>query len=134
MGASGNKTSYPAALKIYECNKEPDGTLSDGECVKEELNASTSTTEPFVITIDEGLSPDKIYRVEASVYRCFLYEIAFQRTLTPPAPTIPTGITSYLSPLNSYLEYWYTLQGVRLSSRPTVPGFYIHRGRVIRVK
>ena len=29
---------------------------------------------------------------------------------------------------------WYTLQGVRLSSRPTVPGVYLHGGKKVCVK
>lgn len=132
MGAEGNVQNYPAAIRIYECNKEADGTLSDGELVQEAISASTDTNEPFVIVVDEGLEADKVYRVEASSYRCFLYEIAFQRTLIQPLPTIPTAITNY--PSSTALDVWYTLQGVRLAVRPTLPGLYIYRGRVVQVK
>ena len=100
--------------------------------MQEAISASTDTNEPFVIVVDEGLEADKVYRVEASSYRCYLYEIAFQRTLIQPLPAIPTAITNY--PSSTALDVWYTLQGVRLAVRPTLPGLYISRGRVVQVK
>ena len=51
------------------------------------------------------------------------------RELTITMPTLPTGIQNRAQ-TTSDEAFWYTLQGVRLSSPPTKPGLYIMNGKV----
>ncbi len=86
IGAKGASDSYPAAVKVYECTKNADGTVTASNTVsKFASSSSTDTNRTFTLDIDD-LEANKIYKVEASVYRGYLYEIAFKTplTVTPP--------------------------------------------------
>ena len=93
MGAKGASSSYPAAIKVYECTKNSDGTLTAGTTVvKSDTSTSTSTSTAFNIGVD-NLDETKIYKVEASVYRGYLYEIGFKTSLKKPSITVdPTSL------------------------------------------
>ena len=77
-GRSGSSTSYPAMLRIYECNFNADGHIAIIESTKKDK--TSSSTSAFTLTSDE-LDPTKIYKVEVSIYRGYLYEIGFQTPL-----------------------------------------------------
>lgn len=84
MGANGANSQYPAAIKIYECSKNSNGSLTTSTtAIKSATSTSTSTNTPFNIGVDQ-LDASKIYKVEASVYRGYLYEIGFQTSLKTP--------------------------------------------------
>ena len=75
LGQSRSSSTYPASLKIYECTKAADGTLTDGTtAVKSYTNSATSGT--FVLSATD-LDASKIYKVEAATYRSYIAEIAF---------------------------------------------------------
>ena len=75
LGQSRSSSSYPASLKIYECTKAADGTLTEGTtAVKSYTNSATSGT--FVLSATD-LDASKIYKVEAATYRSYIAEIAF---------------------------------------------------------
>lgn len=74
---------YPTYLRVYECQMNDNGTLEvvSTSVRKHDYSTPYSTAD---LTLD-GLDASKIYKVEAGVYRGYLYEIAFQ---TPLAVTI----------------------------------------------
>ena len=84
MGANGANSQYPASIKIYECSKNTNGSLTTSSTVvKSATSTSTSTSTAFNIGVSD-LDASKIYKVEASVYRGYLYEIGFQTSLKEP--------------------------------------------------
>ena len=81
-GQSRTSSSYPTSLKIYECTKNSDGTLTESTSTMESLtNSATSGT--FILTAN-NLDASKIYKVEAGTYRSFICEIGFQTSLKEP--------------------------------------------------
>lgn len=75
LGQSRVSSNYPASLKIYECTKNADGSLTDGATeVKSYTNSATAGA--FVLSATD-LDKSKIYKVEAATYRSYLCEIAF---------------------------------------------------------
>lgn len=84
LGQNRASSSYPASLKVYECTKNADGSLTDGTtAVKSYTNSATSGS--FVLSATD-LDESKIYKVEAATYRSYLCEIAF----CTPLPEIVT--------------------------------------------
>lgn len=82
MGRTGVTSDYPAALKVYECTKNSDGSITASSTVtKSATSTSTSTSTAYTLTVS-NLDAAKVYKVEASTYRGFMYEIGFQ-TLLP---------------------------------------------------
>ena len=82
LGKGQNKasSSYPATLKIYECTKGSDGSLTSSTTAT--LNYSSSATSgTFVLATDDDLDPKKFYKVEAATYRSYLCEIGFKTPL-----------------------------------------------------
>ena len=126
-GRSGSSSKYPAKLSIYECTANADGTLTVGDT--DVAGQSDSSQGLFTLTATD-LDPTKIYKVETSIYRGYLYEVGFMTPLVvePDEPAVPTAIRSHG---NSFSDgAWYTIQGVRLNGWPTKPGLYIYNGKV----
>ena len=73
-GSGGSNNTYPARIRVYECTKKDDGTLSVATATTKDVYSGS--TSDFTLSAD-GLDANKIYRVEASIYRGYLYEIAF---------------------------------------------------------
>lgn len=95
IGNRGSSSNYPASLKVYECTDKGDGSLTVSSTATKKLTStSTSTTTPFTLTAD-GLDISKIYKVEASIYRGYLYEIAFQTPLAsdPEIAATPESVS-----------------------------------------
>ena len=79
LGQSRSSSYYPATLKVYECKKNADGTLTEGTtAVKSQSNSATSGT--FVLSATD-LDATKVYKVEAATYRSYICEIGFQTPL-----------------------------------------------------
>lgn len=53
------------------------------------------------------------------------------RELTITLPAIPTAIRDITDHQEPATGDWHTLQGIRLTKRPTGPGIYIHNGRLV---
>lgn len=88
-GRNGSNTTYPAALEVYECT-ESNGTITASTTTTK--NVTSSSTSAFTLTAD-GLDATRIYKVEASIYRGYLYEIAFQTPLPQnPNPVVETSL------------------------------------------
>ena len=89
-GADGISSSRPAALTIYECSVDTDGTVSSAD------NASyrdVSTSESIFMLSADGIDKTKVYKVVASVYRGYLYEIGFRMPLdVPKTPEVMTDL------------------------------------------
>ncbi|MBQ9668201.1 MAG: S8 family serine peptidase [Prevotella sp.] len=81
MGRTGVTSDYPAALKVYECTSNSDGSITaSSTATKSATSTSTSTTAAYTLTVS-NLDAAKVYKVEASTYRGFMYEIGFQTPL-----------------------------------------------------
>ena len=81
-GRSGSSSTYPASLKVYKCNKNADGTVT--ALASTTVNQTSSSTSTFTLTGD-NLEVSEIYKVEASIYRGYMYEIAFSTPLNKPS-------------------------------------------------
>ena len=55
------------------------------------------------------------------------------RQLTITMPSVPSAIRQ-VKAVDAASDVWHTLQGVRLSSRPSAPGIYLHEGQKVVVK
>ncbi len=78
-GQSRTSSSYPATLKVFECTKNADGTVTASNTVLQSYSNS-ATSGAFVLTAT-NLDETKIYKVEAATYRSYLCEIGFQTPL-----------------------------------------------------
>ncbi len=74
-----NSTSYPTYLRVYECTLNDNGSLNPATSPVKNLEFSSSRKTADLLA--DGLDEEKIYKVEAGVYRGYLYEIAFQTPL-----------------------------------------------------
>lgn len=92
-GRSGVNSDYPAALKVYECTMGADGSVNASTSATKNLTSTSTST--FTLSATD-LDESKIYKVEASIYRGYLYEIGFQTPIeVEKVPTImaePTEI------------------------------------------
>jgi len=86
-GRNGTSNSYPGSIKIYECTRNADGSLTASSTATKQ--ASSGSTSSYVISCD-GLDTHKIYKVVAGTYRGYMYEIAFQ---TPLKTTLHGDVT-----------------------------------------
>ncbi len=92
LGRNGVSSTYPAYIKVYECSRNADGSVTaSSSALKTETNTSTSTTTPFTITVSD-LNASNIYKVEVGNYRGYLYEVAFKTPLTVTPPVLKGDI------------------------------------------
>ncbi len=123
LGRSGVSSSYPAALKVYECTVNADGSLTAATTVaKSATSTSTSTSTPFVISID-ALDAAKVYKVEASIYRGYMYEIGFQTPIEvdkTPQLTVEPAELAFETPLGVEQVKQLAIKGKYLTSPVTI--------------
>lgn len=96
-----NLSRYPATIKVYECTKTGNG-LTEGTTDIANVTPNTTpannqnaTSGIFNYEVT-GLDASKIYKVVASCYMSYFYEIAFATPLpavnvSPSAPSISVG-------------------------------------------
>ena len=80
VGRSGVSATYPASLTVYEVTVNNDGTLTQGDQVSRQTNTSTNST-PYTLTV-ANLDLQKVYKVVASTYRGYIYEVAFKTPIS----------------------------------------------------
>lgn len=82
LGQSKTNSTYPATLKVYECEVSADGTpTASSTALQSYSNSATSGT--FTLSAAD-LDATKVYKIEAATYRSYLCEIAFQTSLKKP--------------------------------------------------
>lgn len=82
LGQSRTNSTYPATLKVYECEVSADGTpVASSTALQSYSNSVTSGT--FTLSATD-LDATKVYKIEAATYRSYLCEIAFQTSLKKP--------------------------------------------------
>ncbi|MBQ9285147.1 MAG: S8 family serine peptidase [Bacteroidaceae bacterium] len=122
LGRSGVSSSYPAALKAYECTVNADGSLTAATTAAKSATSTSTSTTPFVISVD-GLDAAKVYKVEASIYRGYMYEIAFQTPIevdkTPQLAVEPTELT-FETPLGVEQVKQFAVKGKYLTNPVTI--------------
>ena len=110
-GRSGVSDSYPAALKVYECTMNADGSVTAVSTATKNLTSTSTST----FTLDaNGLDVSKIYKVEASIYRGYLYEIAFQTPIEvdrTPRMTADPATLSFACYATQEDEQTFTVKG-----------------------
>lgn len=113
--SSSAGANYPATMKIYECTKNGN-SLTEGTTDVANITPNTSYNQTFNYEVT-GLSANAIYKVEASCYMSYFYEIAFQT----PLPAIVTDKTSlgYLAPPSSSMTKSFNLTGSQLTDDVT---------------
>ena len=91
-GRSGASSSYPASLRVYECTENANGTLTASSTAA--VNQTNSSTSTFNLS-SGALDVSKIYKVEVSIYRGYLYEVGFKTPLhkDPSLTATPTELT-----------------------------------------
>ena len=118
-GRNGTDSSYPASLKVYECTVNTDGTVTAStSTVKNVTNSSTST---FNIEASD-LDATKVYKVDASIYRGYMYEIGFKTPIqvvkTPVINASVSEMTMYTAWGSSHTES-FSVSGKNLSDGVT---------------
>ena len=118
-GRSGASSSYPATLKITECTVNADGRLTENTSnPKTQTSSSTST---FTLTIND-LDPTKIYKVETSIYRGYLYEIGFRTPIQiERTPVINPSVAEMVmeTPVGSSHTESFIIRGSNLTGNVT---------------
>lgn len=92
----GQKNTYPTTLTIYECTENVDGTLTESTTAVTTQSGGVTTNDNNIdINLSySDLDATKIYKVVASIYRGYLYEIAFQTPLkSAEIIATPTSLT-----------------------------------------
>ena len=116
---------------IVECNEEQGQLTGYASGVYEwgeELRLAAAASEGYEfdrwLCDDETLATTPSCRVKVNGNHTFS-ALFKKQTL---------GINEVDYEITRYNSAWYTLQGLRLSHKPTAPGLYIHGGKVIRLK
>ena len=122
-GTNRNEVSatYPASLNIYECSMNGDGSLAPVATATKSVTSATSGTYNIAA---EGLEVGKIYKVDASIYRGYMYEIGFQTPITvEKIPTIkaePTELTFESIYATTEATKSFTVRGKYLEDKVTL--------------
>lgn len=114
-GRNGTNTTYPASLKVYECTKNGDNLIPSTTATKSLTNSSTTT---FTLTADD-LEASKIYKVETSIYRGYMYEIAFQTPLNKPSLSVTPSELSIKAAPGETVTSTFNVNGRKLTSNVT---------------
>ena len=79
-GQSQTQSTYPATMKIYECEINADGSVKASSTATQSFsNSATSGT--FVLATTDELDATKTYKVEVGTYCSYLCEIGFKTPL-----------------------------------------------------
>lgn len=117
IGRSGVSSSYPASLKVYECTKNANGTLTAAATATK--SQTSSSTNSYNISAD-GLDVTKIYKVEVSNYRGYMYEIGFCTPLNKPMlKAMPTDLSLRAAP-GETTTATFNVKGKKLSNNVSV--------------
>ncbi len=116
-GRNGSSSTYPASLKVYECTVNANGTPTASTSTTK--NLTSSSTSAFTLTAD-GLDATKVYKVETSIYRGYLYEVAFKTPLPqgPELSATPTSV-SMETKKGTTTTQTFTVSGKNLSENVT---------------
>ena len=116
-GRNGSSSTYPASLKVYECTVNANGTPTASTSTTK--NLTSSSTSAFTLTAD-GLDATKVYKVETSIYRGYLYEVAFKTPLPqePQLSATPTSV-SMETKKGTTTTQTFTVSGKNLSENVT---------------
>ena len=92
IGGDGISSKRPAALTVYECRVNDGGTVTALSAASFKDEATSESV--FTLSAD-GLDKTKVYKVVASVYRGYLYEIGFRMPLdVPKTPEVMTDLAT----------------------------------------
>lgn len=131
------------SVKVYQCTKNANGSLTASSTV---AASNSSTTNGAVAIPVTGLDANKIYKVVVSVSKSYLYEVAFQTSLSningysvssfvgdlPQEATAIDDVTTD-EPADNKI---YTINGQYVGNdiKSLKPGLYIINGKKVNVR
>ena len=101
------------------------------------LLEDVEVTSGYVLDGNEFVAVDGTVTVKGGEAYLNVVPAANARRLTirfTDTEMLPSGIESVLTDETGKADAWYTLQGIRLSNKPSKPGVYVHQGRKVVVK
>jgi hypothetical protein len=101
------------------------------------LLEDVEVTSGYVLKGNEFVAVDGTETVKGGEAYLNVVPAANARRLTirfTDTEVLPSGIESVLTDETGKADAWYTLQGIRLSNKPSKPGVYVHQGRKVVVK
>ena len=112
--------NYYNRLQIYECTENNDGSLTASSTATANKTFSTKNSNGSIEA--SGLSKSVIYKVVATVYRGYLYEIGFQTPIevvkTPVIAATPLAIETS-APVGGTAAAQFTVSGTYLTGNVT---------------
>ncbi len=116
--ARSSSTSYPTYLRVYECAKNADGTITAGTTAVKNLTYTTSNGTANLDATD--LDETKIYKVVAGQARGYLYEIGFKTPLKKPTLTVDPTYLDFVADEGETVVNTITVTGKNLSDDVSV--------------
>lgn len=126
IGTAGQSYEVPIADTDFIYSNLFRGLLEDVE-----------VTSGYVLKDNEFVAVDGTETVKGGEAYLNVAPVANARRLTirfTDTEVLPSGIESVLTDETGKADAWYTLQGIRLSNKPSKPGVYVHQGRKVVVK
>ena len=126
IGTAGQSYEVPYAETDFIYSNLFRGLLEDVE-----------VTSGYVLKGNEFVAVDGTETVKGGEAYLNVAPVANARRLTirfTDTEVLPSGIESVLTDETGKADAWYTLQGIRLSNKPSKPGVYVHQGRKVVVK
>lgn len=126
IGTAGQSYEVPIADTDFIYSNLFRGLLEDVE-----------VTSGYVLKGNEFVAVDGTETVKSGEAYLNVVPAANARRLTirfTDTEMLPSGIESVLTDETGKADAWYTLQGIRLSNKPSKPGVYVHQGRKVVVK
>ena len=126
IGTAGQSYEVPFAETDFIYSNLFRGLLEDVE-----------VTSGYVLKGNEFVAVDGTETVKGGEAYLNVAPVANARRLTirfTDTEVLPSGIESVLTDETGKADAWYTLQGIRLSNKPSKPGVYVHQGRKVVVK
>jgi len=126
IGTAGQSYEVPYAETDFIYSNLFRGLLEDVE-----------VTSGYVLKGNEFVAVDGTETVKGGEAYLNVAPVANARRLTirfTDTEVLPSGIESVLTDETGKADAWYTLQGTRMSNKPSKPGVYVHQGRKVVVK
>ena len=115
---SANYTTYPAYLRIYECTKNSDGSLTASNNTVDEESFSTKNSDFTLSSVE--LDESKIYKVVVSTTKSRIYEIGFKTSNNNPALRATPSELTFTSGIGEAKTASITVKGKMLPENVTV--------------
>ena len=112
-GDKGNaSTGYPTTIKVFECTKNADGSLT--RLSSDEMAGNIYSSSSGNINFTADLETSKYYEIECFLYRSNLAEICFRTPLNPAVITADPTSLSFTTTKGTPVTETVNVKGVNL--------------------